>query len=163
MSKKPNKTNAIRMLDKAGVDYKIQTYEVDENDVSGEHVAKQLHQDSNQVFKTLVLHGERIGYFVCCIPVAQELDLKKVAHVAKEKKVEMLALKDLLLVTGYIRGGCSPVGMKKQFSTFIDETAILFDQIVLSGGARGIQMIISAKQLEKVIPLTYADLVKESV
>lgn len=162
MGKKQVKTNAMRILDRAAIDYEVQTYEVDENDVSGEHVAKQLKQDPSQVFKTLVLCGERIGYLVCCIPVNQELDLKKVAHAANEKRVEMLALKEVLPVTGYIRGGCSPIGMKKQFLTIVDETAILFDKIILSGGLRGVQIKISAKQLEEVIPLTFANLVKES-
>lgn len=141
------KTNAMRMLDKAGIAYRVQEYEVDENDLSGEHVAKSIGQNPEQVFKTLVLKGEKQGYFVCCIPVAEELDLKKVAKAAGDKKADMIPMKELLPVTGYIRGGCSPVGMKKHLPTYIEETAILFDEIAVSAGVRGAQLILSPEDL----------------
>lgn len=142
-----NKTNAMRLLEAAGIPFRTAEYEVDENDLSGVHVAEQLGQPPEQVFKTLVLKGERTGYFVCCIPVNAELDLKKAAKAAGDKKCEMLHVKDLLGVTGYIRGGCSPVGMKKKFPTFIDETAILFDEIAVSAGVRGAQIIVEPNAL----------------
>lgn len=117
-AQKTEKTNAMRLLDAAGLAYRVMEYEVDENDLSGVHVAKTIGQDPDTVFKTLVLKGERLGYLVCCIPVAEELDLKKVAKTAGDKKVEMIPMKDLLNVTGYIRGGCSPIGMKKKYPTY---------------------------------------------
>lgn len=135
------------MLEAAGIPFRTAEYEVDENDLSGTHVAAQLGQPPEQVFKTLVLKGEKTGYLVCCIPVNEELDLKKAARAAKDKKVEMIPMKELLPVTGYIRGGCSPVGMKKKFPTFIDETAILFDEIAVSAGVRGAQIIINPEKL----------------
>ena len=141
------KTNAVRMLEAAGIDFRTAEYEPDENDLSGMHVAQQLGQPPEQVFKTLVLKGEKTGYLVCCIPVNEELDLKKAARAAKDKKVEMIPMKELLPVTGYIRGGCSPIGMKKKFPTFIDETAILFDEIAVSAGVRGAQIIIDPEKL----------------
>lgn len=145
------KTNAMRLLDTAGIAYGVKEYEVDEKDLSGVHVAAQLGQDPDSVFKTLVLKGERTGYLVCCIPVAQELDLKKAAKAAKDKKVEMIPMKDLLSVTGYIRGGCSPVGMKKKYPTYIEETAILFDEIAVSAGIRGKQIIVNPEQLAEYV------------
>lgn len=154
-----NKTNAMRLLDAAKIPYKTAEYEVDENDLSGIHVAEQLGQPAEQVFKTLVLKGERTGFFVCCIPVDKELDLKKAAKAAGDKKAEMLPLKSLLPTTGYIRGGCSPVGMKKKFPTFIDETAELFDEIAVSAGVRGAQIIVNATALAEYLGAKSADLV----
>lgn len=154
-----NKTNAMRLLDAAKIPYKTAEYEVDENDLSGIHVAEQLGQPAEQVFKTLVLKGERTGFFVCCIPVDKELDLKKAAKAAGDKKAEMLPLKDLLPTTGYIRGGCSPVGMKKKFPTFIDETAELFDEIAVSAGVRGAQIIVNGGTLTEYLGAKFADLV----
>ncbi len=145
--KSPEKTNVMRLLDAAGISYRIVTYEVDENDLSGVHVAEQLGEDKDQCFKTLVLRGERCGYIVCCIPVAEEVDLKKAAKAAGDKKVDMIPMKELLPVTGYIRGGCSPIGMKKRFPTYIDDTAELFDEIGVSGGQRGFQIFISPEDL----------------
>lgn len=153
-----NKTNAVRMLEAAGIKFRTAEYKVDENDLSGMHVAEQLGQPPEQVFKTLVLKGEKTGYLVCCIPVNAELDLKKAAKAAKDKKVEMLHMKDLLSVTGYIRGGCSPVGMKKKFPTFIDETAILFDEIAVSAGIRGAQIIVEPNALCEYIEAEFVDL-----
>lgn len=154
-----NKTNAMRLLDAAKIPYKTAEYEVDENDLSGIHVAEQLGQPAEQVFKTLVLKGERTGFFVCCIPVDKELDLKKAAKAAGDKKAEMLPLKDLLPTTGYIRGGCSPVGMKKKFPTFIDETAELFDEIAVSAGVRGAQIIVNGGTLAEYLGAKLSDLV----
>lgn len=155
---KNNKTNAMRQLDTAKIQYTVKEYEVDENDLSGVHVATQLGQPVEQVFKTLVLHGDKTGYFVCCIPVAQELDLKKVARASGNKHAEMIPMKDLLGVTGYIRGGCSPIGMKKKFPTFIDETCILFDEIAVSAGVRGMQIIINPQTLIDFVDATISDL-----
>ena len=135
------KTNVMRLLDKAKISYEAKEYPVDENDLSGSHAADLLGVDHGSMFKTLVLKGDKTGYFVCCIPVNEELDLKKAAKAAGDKKCEMLHVKDLLGVTGYIRGGCSPVGMKKKFPTFFDETAELFDEIAVSAGVRGAQII----------------------
>lgn len=153
-----NKTNAVRMLEAAGIKFRTAEYKVDENDLSGMHVAEQLGQPPEQVFKTLVLKGEKTGYLVCCIPVNAELDLKKAAKAAKDKKVEMLHMKDLLSVTGYIRGGCSPVGMKKKFPTFIDETAILFEEIAVSAGIRGAQIIVEPNALCEYVEAEFVDL-----
>ena len=124
------KTNAMRMLDKAKIEYRTKEYEVDENDLSGSHAADMMGVDHGSVFKTLVLKGEKMGYLVCCIPVDAELDLKKTARAAGDKKVEMIHMKDLLAVTGYIRGGCSPIGMKKQFPTFVEESAVLYLSLI---------------------------------
>jgi Cys-tRNA(Pro)/Cys-tRNA(Cys) deacylase len=157
------KTNALRLLDAAGIPYTTAEYEVDENDLSGVHAAELLGIPAEQVFKTLVLQGssgERgpSVRIVCCIPVAEELDLKKAARVCGEKKVDLIPVKDLLPLTGYIRGGCSPIGMKKQFPTYIDETAELFDTIAVSAGVRGCQVILAPRKLLDFISATTADL-----
>ncbi|MFQ9511294.1 MAG: Cys-tRNA(Pro) deacylase [Lachnospiraceae bacterium] len=154
------KTNAMRMLDQAKIPYDTAEYEVDEQDLSGEHVAQTLGQPVEQVFKTLVVRGEKNGLMVFCIPVAEELDLKKAASFAKDKKIEMIHVKELLPLTGYIRGGCSPIGMKKKYPTFIDETAILFDQIYISAGIRGCQIIINPENLIQYVEAKLADFVK---
>lgn len=158
MGEKLHKTNAMRLLDAAGIEYRTASYEVDESDLSGVHVAEQLGQPVEQVFKTLVLKGERTGHLVCCIPSNFELDLKKAAQAAGDKKVEMIAMKTLFDITGYIRGGCSPLGMKKPFPTFIDETAILFDEIAISAGVRGAQIIIDPEKLSAFIKAPLVDL-----
>lgn len=155
------KTNAMRLLDKAKVEYEVIEYEVDENDLSGIHVANQLGQDPASIFKTLVLKGEKQGYFVCCIPVDKEVDLKKAAKAIGDKKVAMIHLKDLLPTTGYIRGGCSPIGMKKKFPTFIDETAILFDKICVSAGVRGAQLCLVPETLAEFTRGEFVDLTME--
>ena len=142
-----NKTNAVRLLEAAGISFKTAEYAVDESDLSGIYAAEMLGLPAEQVFKTLVLKGDKSGYFVCCVPVAEELDLKKAARISGNKKCEMLHVKDLLGVTGYVRGGCSPVGMKKKFPTYIDETAVLFDEIAVSAGARGMQVILNPEAL----------------
>lgn len=153
------KTNAMRLLSQAGIDYKVFEYEVDENNLAGVHVAEQTGLPAEQVFKTLVAKGEKRGYLVFCIPVAEELDLKKVAQAVKDKKVELVHVKELLGLTGYIRGGCSPVGMKKKFPTYFDETALLFDKIAVSAGVRGAQLYLDTKLLVEYLGAEYVDLV----
>ena len=137
----------MRLLDAAKINYNAVEYEVDENDLSGIHIANQLGQDKECVFKTLVTRSNNGVYTVFCIPVAEELDLKKCAAVSGHKSVEMIAVKELLPVTGYIRGGCSPIGMKKRFPTFIDATCTAFDHIFISAGVRGLQLKISPAAL----------------
>lgn len=152
-----NKTNVMRLLEAAKIPYDLLEYEVDESDLSGESTARKTGKDHSQVFKTLVFFGEKNGYGVCCIPACDELDLKKTAKTFGEKKVEMIPVKDLLKVTGYIRGGCSPIGMKKQFPTVIDETACLFDMIYVSAGVRGAMLGISPDALAGYIGANLAD------
>ena len=141
------KTNVMRLLDAAGVHYRTAEYEYDESDLSGQHAAEQLDLPAEQVFKTLVARGDKSGPVVFCIPVLDELDLRRAAAVSGNKKVELIHLKELLPLTGYLRGGCSPIGMKKKFPTYIDETCILFDEIAVSAGARGKQIILSPDDL----------------
>lgn len=157
MAKKLEKTNAARLLDKAGVAYKLIPYEFDENDLAASHVADSLGQDITRVFKTLVLHGDRSGYVVCVVPGDGEVDLKALAKVSGNKKVEMIPMKDLLGVTGYIRGGCSPVGMKKRFPTYFHSTALDFDTIYVSAGVRGLQLEISPSDLIAFVCASVAD------
>lgn len=152
------KTNAMRILDKSNIQYSIKEYPVDENDLSGVHVAKVLGMDERMLFKTLLLKGEKRGYLVCCIPVAEELDMKKAAKAAGDKSVAMLPLKDLTAVSGYLRGGCSPIGMKRQYPTFIDNTATAYDSIAISGGKRGVQIIIAPNSLSDFIGAKFCDL-----
>lgn len=147
MAKKTEKTNAARLLDKAGIPYRLIPYEFDENDLAARHVADSLGQDIARVFKTLVLHGDRTGYLVCMVPGDAEVDLKSLAKVSGNKKVEMIPMKDLLGVTGYIRGGCSPIGMKKRFPTYFHSTAADFDSIYVSAGVRGLQLEIAPADL----------------
>ena len=150
MAKKDNapaKTNAARLLDAAAVPYELIPYEVDESDLAAQHVADQLGEDIEQVFKTLVLRGDRNGFFVCVIPGNFEVDLKVAAQISGNKSCEMLHVRELLPTTGYIRGGCSPVGMKKPFPTYIDETCILYDYIYVSAGQRGLQLKIAPQAL----------------
>lgn len=149
MTEKISKTNAMRMLDKLKIPYTYKAYEVDENDLSGEHIARQLQMDPAMLFKTLVAKGDRTGYVVACIPVAATLDLKALARVSGNKSVEMLHVKDLLGVTGYIRGGCSPVGMKKHFPTYADEAILSLETVSVSAGQRGLQMLLKPADLLK--------------
>lgn len=157
---KSNKTNAMRLMDAAKIPYRAVEYEYDESDLGGEHVAAVTGMNPDQVFKTLVARGDKKGILVFCIPVSCTLDLKKAAHAAGDKKVEMIHMKELLGLTGYIRGGCSPVGMKKKYATFMDETAALYDEIAISGGARGLQMVLDPQQLMEYAEITAADLVE---
>ena len=161
MAKKIEKTNAARLLDKAGVAYRLIPYEFDENDLAAQHVADSLGQDIAQVFKTLVLHGDRTGYIVCVVPGNAEVDLKALAKVSGNKKVEMIPMKDLLGVTGYIRGGCSPVGMKKRFPTYFHSTATDFEVIYVSAGVRGLQLEISPVDLIAAVSGTVADVASQ--
>ena len=147
MAKKTDKTNAARLLDKAGIAYNLIPYEYDENDLAAQHVADSLGQDISRVFKTLVLHGDKTGHIVCVVPGNAEVDLKALAKVSGNKKVEMIAMKDLLQVTGYIRGGCSPIGMKKRFPTYFHSTALEHETIYVSAGVRGLQIEIAPDAL----------------
>ena len=153
------KTNAMRLLTAAKITFTVKEYPVDENDLSGTHVADSIGADYDTVYKTLVLKGDKTGYLVCCIPVDAELDLKKVAKAAKDKKVDMIPMKDLLGLTGYVRGGCSPIGMKKKFPTYIEETAVLYDEIAVSAGVRGAQIIINPEKLREFTDAQFASLV----
>lgn len=157
MAKKIEKTNAARLLDRAKINYQLIPYEFDENDLAAQHVADSLGQDIAMVFKTLVLQGDKTGHIVCVVPGDMEVDLKALAKVSSNKKVEMIAMKDLLAVTGYIRGGCSPVGMKKKFPTFFHSTALSFDHIYVSAGVRGLQLEISPADLIKFTDATVAE------
>ena len=148
---KINKTNAARLLDKAKIAYELIPYEVDEADLSAVHVAASLGEDVNCVFKTLVLHGDKSGYFVCVIPGENEIDLKLAAKVSGNKKCDLIPVKELLPLTGYIRGGCSPIGMKKQFPTYIHETCMQHPYIYISAGVRGLQLKLAPQDLIKEV------------
>ena len=155
---KINKTNAARLLDKAKVAYELIPYEVDENDFSAPHVAAQLGEDINCVFKTLVLHGDKTGHFVCVIPGEHEVDLKLAAKVSGNKKCDLIPVKELLPLTGYIRGGCSPVGMKKLFPTYIHRTCLDFPYIYVSAGMRGLQLKIAPHDLIREVKAEVCEL-----
>ena len=159
--KKIDKTNAARLLDAASVKYELIPYVVDETDLGAQHIADQLGEDIDQVFKTLVLKGDKTGHLVCVIPGAEEVDLKKAAKVSGNKKVDLIPMKELLPTTGYIRGGCSPVGMKKPFPTFIDESCILYDYIYVSAGVRGLQFKIDPQALVAFVGADIVDLIAE--
>lgn len=141
------KTNTARLLDQAGIPYELIEYSFTEDDLSAQHVAAELGENIEQVFKTLVLRGDRNGCFVCVIPGNFEVDLKVAAKISGNKSCEMLHMKELLPTTGYIRGGCSPIGMKKTFPTFIHESALLYDYIYISAGQRGLQLKINPGRL----------------
>ena len=153
-------TNAMRLLMKANIPFDTSEYTVDESDLSGVHAAHELGIDPDCMFKTLVARGDKKGISVFCIPVAEELDLKKCAAVTGDKKIEMIHVKELLGLTGYIRGGCSPIGMKKKYPTWIDETAVLSDRIYVSAGMRGQQIILEPEALRAFIDAEFADLTK---
>ncbi len=142
-----SKTNAARLLDRAHIAYGLIPYTVDENDLAAGHVAAELGEDIRQVFKTLVLNGDKCGHFVCVVPGNMEVDLKAAARVAGAKKAEMIHVKELLPLTGYIRGGCSPIGMKKQFPTFFHSTVTDFEYVYVSAGVRGLQIKINPHDL----------------
>lgn len=155
------KTNAMRQLDTAGIAYRTVSYEYDEHNLSGLHAAEQVGIPAEQVFKTLVTRGDKTGILVFCIPVDMELDLKKAAAVSGNKKVEMTHVKELLGLTGYVRGGCSPIGMKKKYPTYIDETAILFEEIAVSAGMRGEQILLHPEDLIAFVNAKEVDVTKE--
>ena len=159
--KKIAKTNAARLLDAAAIEYELIPYEVDETDLGAQHIADQLGENIEQVFKTLILQGDKTGHFVCVIPGAEEVDLKKAAKVSGNKKADLIPMKELLPTTGYIRGGCSPVGMKKPFPTFIDESCILYDYIYVSAGVRGLQFKINPEVLVSFVGAETVDLIAE--
>lgn len=159
---KTAKTNVARLLDKASIPYELVPYEVDENNLAATHVAEQLGEDIATVFKTIVLTAGPGKFFVCVVPGDAEIDLKKAARAAGYKKVELLHMKELLPLTGYIRGGCSPIGMKKPFPTYIHTTAFNFDNIYVSAGVRGLQIKINPDALSGYVGATAADLVQEN-
>ena len=152
------KTNAVRLVQQAGIPCREAFYEFDENDLNGCHAAHAIGMPEEQVFKTLVARGERTGIHVFCIPVCCELDLKKAAKAAGDKNMELVPVKELLPLTGYIRGGCSPVGMKKRFPTHFDETCVLWSEIAVSAGARGHQMIGPPEALANLVGAEFADI-----
>lgn len=158
---KIQKTNAVRLLDKAHIEYELIKYEVDEFDLSAIHVADQLNEDIDQVFKTLVLKGDKTGHFVCIIPGAAELDLKSAAKISGNKSCNMILMKDLLSVTGYIRGACSPLGMKKKLPTYIHKSCLDFNFIYISAGVRGLQIKINAKDLINIADCHVDDIVSQ--
>lgn len=153
---KLQKTNAARLLDKAGIRYELIPYEVDENDLAAGHVASQLGEQIERVFKTLVLTGDRTGHFVCVVPGDCEVDLKAAAKISGNKKCDLVHMKELLPLTGYIRGGCSPVGMKKPFPTYFHSTAMDFDYIYVSAGIRGLQLKIAPEDIVRYTGATVA-------
>ena len=152
------KTNAMRMLNAAKIPFESLEYTVDESDLSGVHIAEQIGYPLEQVFKTLVARGDKTGPLVFCIPCAEELDLRRAASITGNKKIEMVAVKDLLGLTGYIRGGCSPIGMKKKFPTWVDESALLHEKITVSSGTRGAQLLLDRAQLLQFIQANTAHL-----
>lgn len=157
---KIDKTNAVRLLDKEKIEYKLIPYEVDESDLSAIHVSEQLQEPVEQVFKTLVLKGDKSGYFVCIIPGAEELDLKAAAKISGNKSCDMIPMKELLNITGYIRGACSPIGMKKLFPTYIDKSYEVFEYIYISAGKRGLQIQLNPQDLIQIVSITTGSLTK---
>ena len=157
------KTNAVRELEAAGIDFECQTYEVDEADTSSElglHIAQSLGEDPASSLKTLVCASPSGAHVVCCVPVADELDLKKAAAAAGEKSLSLVHVRDLEALTGYVRGGCSPIGMRRPFPTLVDETAQLFDRVHVSGGRRGLSVVIAPDDLVAFTHATLADIVR---
>ncbi len=155
---KINKTNAMRQLDAAKIKYEICEYEVDENDLSGTHIADQIGLAYEQVFKTIVTRGDKSGYIVFCIPCHKEIDLKAAASSTGNKRIEPVHVKELLGLTGYIRGGCSPVGMKKKFPTVFDESALTQEKITVSAGVRGMQLLLNTDDIIKFTAAKTADI-----
>lgn len=157
---KISKTNAARLLDKANIDYELVPYEVDENDLAATHVAEQLGENIEQVFKTLVLRGDKNGIFVCVIPGDREVNLKKAAKISGNKNADLIAMKELLPTTGYIRGGCSPIGLKKPFPIFIHESSTTFEYIYISAGVRGLQLKLAPSDLISYSKAQVADIIE---
>ena len=155
---KTAKTNAARLLDAQKVPYELIPYQVDENDLGAQHIADQLGEDIQQVFKTLVLKGDKTGHFVCVVPGAEEVDLKLAAKVSGNKKCDLIPMKELLPLTGYVRGGCSPIGMKKAFPTYIHTTAQSYDHVYVSAGVRGLQLKIAPQDLVRMSHATVCHL-----
>ena len=161
MAKKPLKTNAVRLLEKAGVPHTTVEYPVDEQHLDARHVADAVGEDIRAVYKTLVLRGDKTGHLVCVIPGDHEVDLKKAARASGNKKVEMIAMKELLPTTGYIRGGCSPIGMKKPFATYIQQDCLSLAKVFISAGVRGMQLCLAPQDLIDFTGATPADLITE--
>ena len=159
MAKRVEKTNAARLLDKAKIAYELIPYTVDEDNLAATHVAEELGEDIATVFKTLVLRGDRNGLFVCVIPGDKEVDLKAAARLSGNKKADLIPMKELLPTTGYIRGGCSPIGMKKPLPTFIDESCMTHERIYISAGGRGLQIAKAPNDLDRFVGATVATLV----
>lgn len=155
-----DKTNAVRLIQQAKIPCREAFYDLDEKDLSGIHAAAAVGMPPEQVFKTLVARGDRTGINVFCVPVCSELDLKKAAKASGDKKIELVAVKELLGLTGYIRGGCSPVGMKKRYPTYFDETCILWEEIAVSAGARGHQVILPPEDLIRLVRATITDIIQ---
>ena len=153
------KTNAVRLVQQSGIPCREEFYEFDENDLNGNHAAAAIGKPPEEVFKTLVARGERTGINVFCIPVCCELNLKKAAKAAGDKNMELIHVKELIPLTGYIRGGCSPVGMKKKYPTFFDETCQLYEEIAVSAGARGHQMLVPPEDLARLVGAKLVDLI----
>jgi len=153
------KTNAMRILSQQDIEFVVITYDSNDGKIDGISVAKKIGKDEKLVYKTLVCQGSSKTIYVYVIPVAEELDLKKAAKAAKEKNVEMIAVNDILKFTGYIRGGCSPIGMKKRYKTFIDKRAALVEKIIVSGGKIGVQIELNAEELAKAIEAEYEDVI----
>lgn len=160
MAKKMQKTNAMRILDSKKIEYNMYTYDADDNHIDGISVAQKLGQDENMVFKTLVAQGASKNYYVFVIPVAESLDMKKAAKAADEKNIEMISVKDINKVTGYIRGGCSPVGMKKLYPTFVHESGKDLEKIIVSGGKIGFQIELKPEDLQCAVNCKYEDIIK---
>lgn len=158
MAKKIEKTNAARLLDRAKIAYELIPYTVDEDNLAATHVAEELGEDIATVFKTLVLRGDRTGLFVCVVPGNHEVDLKAAARISKNKSSELIAMKELLPTTGYIRGGCSPVGMKRQLPTYIHQSALDYERIYISAGVRGLQIAIDPRDLIAFVQADVADI-----
>lgn|SRR5574344_1127346 len=155
---KLQKTNAARLLDGKHINYELIPYKFDESDLSATHVASELNEPIENVFKTLVLHGDKSGYFVCVIPSADEINLKQAAQISGNKKCDLIPMKELLTITGYIRGGCSPIGMKKSFPTYIHSTCTQLSFIYISAGQRGLQIKIAPNDLVQMCNAKIADL-----
>ncbi|MBU3184701.1 Cys-tRNA(Pro) deacylase [Clostridium estertheticum] len=154
------KTNVMRILDKMNIEYNVMTYEVKDDKVDGISVAKKIGRDGKYLYKTIVTHANSKEIYVIVIPVRQEIDFKKVARVTNEKNIEMLDLRDLQKCTGYIRGGCSPIGMKKKYKTFIDKEALEIDKIIVSAGKIGFQIELNPNLLKDIVDGEFADLIK---
>ena len=163
MAKGINKTNAARLLDKAKIAYELIPYEVDENDLSGTHIADEIGLPYEMVFKTIVTRGDKTGYCVFCLPCHKEIDFKAAARASGNKSIEPLHVKDLLGITGYIRGGCSPVGMKKKFPTFFDSSAASLEKLTVSAGMRGAQLLVEGKAILDYTEATLCDIAVDPV
>ena len=161
MHEKAPTTNAMRQLTRLGIAFQTRVYQPDEDDLSGAHVARQIGIDPQQVFKTLVAKGDKTGYLTCGLPVDRTVDLKKLAQVSGNKRVDLIPTKDLLAVTGYVRGGCSPVGMKKKFAYYLDETVILQTEVAISAGMKGLQVLLQPQSLIKATEAILCDILMD--